>query len=488
MRTIKLAELLPGTTVPDLKVSGLHYDSRQVKTGYVFFAVSGFKEDGAKYLPAAFAQGAVAAIVQAGTKVPPALQDLCYEVPNVRRALAEAAAAFYDFPARKLALFGVTGTKGKTSSTFLLEAILRAAGRKTALVGGVQCWHPGARIDSKLTTMESLDLQRFLAEAVEAGAEAAVLEVSSHALSLDRVWGCEFQGLAFTNLYPDHLDFYAGLEEYFRAKQLLFQAPYRGENTVAVSNLDQPHGARLVQECPGRWVTFGKNRGDFQVVQSDFSESGVKLTLQTPAKEKIAIESQLFGAFNEQNVAGVAVLALALGFSSETIQRGIASLPAVPGRVERVLSSLPFSIFVDYAHMGPALENVLTSLRPFCRGSLRLVVGAGGDRPVERRTGLGSAAAKLADFTVITSDNPRSEDPLQIIAAVEKSFLSSGGKRYQLEPDRKKAIRLALEGAQAGDIVCIAGKGHESGQTVAGKTFPFDDRIEAAAILRELEK
>lgn len=487
MRKFTLAELLPGRTLPDLKITGLHYDSRKIEAGNVFFAVPGFKEDGARYIPAAFANGAAFAIVQNGTNIPEEFRGRCAGHENVRRALAEASAAFYDFPARKLALFGVTGTKGKTSTTFLLESVLRESGRKTALVGGVQCWHPGARFDSKLTTMESLDLQKFLAAAVEARAEAVVMEVSSHALSLDRVWGCEFQGMIFTNIFEDHLDFYGTIEPYFQAKEILFRAPYRSSSTLAVANLDNPYGPRLVQDCPGNWATFGKNKGTFPVKKSEYSEAGVRLEIEAGAAGSVKIESQLFGAFNEQNVAGVAVLALALGFPPEVIQRGIAALPAVPGRVERVPGKMPFSVFVDYAHMGPALENVLQSLRPFCKGKLSVVVGAGGDRPVERRTGLGAAAARLADFTVITSDNPRTEDPLKIIQAVEAAFKSAGGGSYQIEPDRRDAIRLALSKAGPGDIVCIAGKGHESGQTVGSQTFPFDDRIEAAAILRELE-
>lgn len=487
MRKITLVELLPSSSAPDVKVAGLHYDSRRIEPGFVFFAVPGFKEDGAKYLPAAFANGAVAAVVEKGAAVPAEFRDRCQEVGSVRRALAEAAAAFYEFPAQRLALFGVTGTKGKTSSTYLLEAVLRESGKKTALVGGVQCWHPGARFDSKLTTMESLDLQKFLSDAVNAGAEVAVLEVSSHALSLDRVWGCQFQGVLFTNLHEDHLDFYGSMEPYFAAKELLFRAPYRGPGTVAVANLDSAYGTRLVAECPGKWNTFGKNKGDFPVTHSEYSEAGVRLEIDAGSCGKVKIDSQLFGAFNEQNVAGVAVLALALGYPVETIQRGIASLPAVPGRVERVPTSLPFSVFVDYAHMGPALENVLTSLRPFCKGALSVVVGAGGDRPLERRTGLGAAAARLADFTVITSDNPRTEDPRKIISAVEKAFLDAGGGPYQIEPDRRAAIRLALQKAKPGDIICIAGKGHESGQTIGTDTVPFDDRVEAAAALRELE-
>ena len=489
MKHTSLAQLLPGRGLENSgQVAGLHYDSRKVEKDFLFFAVPGFKEDGAKYLAAAFAAGAAAAVVQKGANVPTEFQDRCIPVDNIRRALAEAAAAFYDFPARKLALFGVTGTKGKTSTTFLVESVLRAAGHQTALVGGVECWHPGARFPSKLTTLESLDLQKFLAEAVSAGATAAVMEVSSHALSLDRVWGCEFRGLVFTNLYEDHLDFYGAMEPYFQAKEILFRAPYRGPSTVAVANVDDAYGQRLVQDCPGNWITFGKAGGSWRIQEENFNERGLSLNLLTERGEKVPFAAQLFGKFNLHNVVGAAALGLGLGIPAEKVKAGIAALPAVPGRVERVPSRLPFSVFVDFAHMGAALENVLQALRPFCRGKLIVVVGAGGDRPVERRTGLGDAAGRLADFTVITSDNPRSEDPLKIIATVEQSFLGAGGKAYLIEPDRRKAIRISLERAQPGDVVCIAGKGHESGQTVGKQTFPFDDREEAALVLRELER
>ncbi|MGZ3672547.1 MAG: Mur ligase family protein, partial [Bdellovibrionota bacterium] len=260
----KVSDLLPGKTKLSAVARGLQYDSRKVEPGYVFFAVPGFKEDGTKYLSSAFNQGAIAAVVKTGSRVPAEFKDLCIEVDDVRRSLAEASAIFYGHPGRKLKLYGVTGTKGKTSSVYILDAIFRASGKVTALLGTVEVRHPGVSRYSEKTTMESLDLQAFLAGAAVNGAEVVVMEVSSHALSLDRVWGLEFDGVLFTNLSEDHLDFYGDMEHYFVAKKLLFSPPYRRADTIAVTNRDEPYGARIAKECAGRWLTFGRDGGDYR--------------------------------------------------------------------------------------------------------------------------------------------------------------------------------------------------------------------------------
>jgi UDP-N-acetylmuramoyl-L-alanyl-D-glutamate--2,6-diaminopimelate ligase len=487
MKKIALSRLLPAFAGISGEAEGLHYDSRRIVPGWVFFAVPGFKEDGAKYLAKAFAQGAVAAVVKKGALVPDAFQDRVVAVENVRRALAEAAAAFYDHPARRLRIFGVTGTKGKTSSVYILDALFGAEGRSTALLGTVECRHPGRRMVSARTTMESVDLQAFLAEAVAAGAEVALMEVSSHALSLDRVWGIEFDGVLFTNLSEDHLDFYGDMENYYQAKKQLFLPPYRKPSAVAAANTDDPYGVRLVRDCPGRWLTFGAQSGEIRITQAVVSAGGSQFHLEGPGFGDLALETGLAGNFSLPNLAGAAAIAMGSGVSLEAVRRGILQA-RVPGRLEQVETSLPFTVFVDYAHMGLALESVLQSLRGLCQGRLIVVFGAGGDRPPDRRTQMGSVAARLADLTVITSDNPRSEDPLQIIAAIEGAFQKAGGKNCFVEADRRTAIRFALEQARAGDVVCIAGKGHETGQTIGSQTFPFDDKVEAAAVLRELER
>ncbi len=492
----KISELVPGTSYAG-EASGLHYDSRKVEPGFLFFAVPGFKEDGTAYVASALGKGAVAAVVKQGSAVPPEHKSKCIEVSDVRRALAEASAEFYDHPSRKLKLYGVTGTKGKTSSVYILEAIFRAAGRQTALMGTVEVRHPGRRAYSEKTTMESLDLQSFLSEAVNSGSDTMLMEVSSHALSLYRVWGLVFEGVLFTNLSEDHLDFYGDMETYFQSKKLLFGPPYRRGDTIAITNKDEPYGVRIVKECPGRWLTFGSKEGNEKSEfkgQLDFEISNVKMTarqnsftLSGPGIGCLELTSRLVGDFSVPNAAGAAALALCAGLGADAVRIGVADA-YVPGRLDQVETRLPFTVFIDYAHMGHALENVLGSLRRLCTGKLIVVFGAGGDRPPDRRTQMGSVAARLADVSVITSDNPRSEDPLKIIAVIEGAFRAAGGKECLVEPDRKKAIALALERARDGDIVCIAGKGHETGQLIAGQIFPFDDRAEAAAALRELEK
>lgn len=492
----KISELVRGAA-GNAEATGLHYDSRKIAPGFVFFAVPGFKEDGTRYVASAFERGAVAAVIKAGSSVPAGFESKCIQVPDVRRALAEASAEFYGHPARKLKVYGVTGTKGKTSSVYIMEAIFRAAGRRTALMGTVEVRHPGRRAYSEKTTLESLDLQSFLAEAVASGADTLLMEVSSHALSLDRVWGIVFDGVLFTNLSEDHLDFYGDMETYFQAKKLLFGAPYRRPDTIAVTNKDEPYGLRIAKECPGRWLTFGtkgKQHCDFEIGNVQVSARRNSFTLDGPGAGPVELESRLVGDFSVPNAAGAATLALGAGIGVDAIRKGVAEA-YVPGRLDRVETRLPFAVFIDYAHMGHALENVLGSLRRICKGKLILVFGAGGDRPPDRRTQMGSVAGRMADFTVITSDNPRTEDPLKIIAAIEGAFRGavpggSGDKdsKYIVEPDRKKAIHLALANAREGDVVCIAGKGHETGQIVGTQVLPFDDKAEAIAALAELEK
>jgi UDP-N-acetylmuramoyl-L-alanyl-D-glutamate--2,6-diaminopimelate ligase len=483
----KLSDLLPGKTKNQSVARGLHYDSRKVEPGFVFFAVPGFKEDGAKYVNAAFNQGAIAAVVQRGARLPDEYRDLCIEVDDVRRTLAEASANFYGHPGRKLKLFGVTGTKGKTSSAYILDAIFRAAGKRTALMGTVEVRHPGLRRYSEKTTMESLDLQEFLAGAVVNGAEVAIMEVSSHALSLDRVWGLEFDGVLFTNLSEDHLDFYGDMENYFVAKKRLFSPPYRRADTIAVTNKDEPYGFRILRECVGRWLTFGVKQGDFRITNPEVTASYNRFTLEGPGIGPLELRSRLVGDFSLPNAAGAAVLALGAGLGADAVRQGVAEA-YVPGRLDQVETKLPFTVFVDYAHMGQALDNVLTSLRGLCKGKLIVVFGAGGDRPPDRRTQMGAVAAKKADFSVLTSDNPRSEDPMKILATIEGAFKAAGGTNYKVEPDRRAAITLAIQSAKAGDVICIAGKGHETGQIVGTKTTPFDDKAEAAIALREMER
>jgi UDP-N-acetylmuramoyl-L-alanyl-D-glutamate--2,6-diaminopimelate ligase len=486
MKSKRLAELVPGIA-SDIKISGVSFDSRKVHAGDLFVAISGFKDDGAKYIATAFEAGAAAVLAAKGTAFNESSGRPVFFVEDTRRALAIASAHWFDSPAKSLQIWGVTGTKGKTSSAYLMEGILRSWKKSTALLGTVECRYPGFRKESVRTTMESLELHEFLSSAREAGASNVAMEVSSHALSLHRVWGVPFAGVLFTNLSEDHLDFYGDMETYFRAKQLLFAPPFSQGGTVKAVCIDGPYGARLEKELPGPWLTFGLRTGEFRAQNWESSAKGIWVEAKLPNLGFCRLESPLVGEFNIQNILGAAVLAAGCGVPLAAIQEGVRAV-SVPGRLEPISTSLPFAVFVDFAHMGSALENVLQALRPLAKGRLRLVVGAGGDRDPARRVQLGSVAARLADHTVITSDNPRTEDPETILDAVEAAFRGAKPKGELLRiTDRRLAIEKALEACEAGDVLCIAGKGHESGQTIGTRTLPFDDREEAAKILRKLE-
>jgi UDP-N-acetylmuramoyl-L-alanyl-D-glutamate--2,6-diaminopimelate ligase len=487
-RSKKLHQIILGAPAGfDPEIRGLQYDSRKVLPGDLFFAVPGFLEDGVKYLAQAFEKGAAAAVVREGTVPPPAYADRCVTAFDIRVAMADAACRFYDHPARRLKMLGITGTKGKTSTAYLLESIYKAAGKVTAVLGTVECRHPGRSYPSHHTTLEAIDLQRFLSEALEHKVTHVIMEVSSHALSLNRVYGVAFDGMIFTNLSPDHMDFYVHLEPYYQAKRMLFQPPFRKASAIAVANADSEFGERVIKECPGKWASFGRAKGEFRIEEAKADDKGAFVRLRTPNDGSIDLDSQMGGDFSFLNIAAAASLALSDGIPAQAVKKGIAELPGVPGRLERVPTSLPISVFVDFAHTGLALENVLRALRPVTRGRLFVLFGAGGDKDPARRTTQGRISAELADFSVITSDNPRTEDPLKIIRAIEEAHRAAGGKAFVVEPDRKKAIRIALEMAKPGDVFCLAGKGHETGQIVGDQVFPFDDRVEAGLVLRELE-
>ena len=484
---MKLSEVLQRNLSFDPIVNSIQYDSRKVSEGALFFAVPGFVEDGAKYLPSAFAKGAVAAVVKNEADIPKEWKEKCIEVSNVREALADASFQFYGKASSELGLYGLTGTKGKTTSSYILESILNADGKKMALLGTVECKHPGKTQESTKTTMEALELQKFLREAIEHGANNAVLEVSSHALSLDRVRNCEFRGVSFTNLQEDHLDFYGDMEKYFEAKKMLFQPPYVSADSIASICIEDKFGARLAREASCKVITYGKDKGDVFIKSATYSEHGTKCVLGGKFGE-LAIEASLLAEFNLLNIVGICALSLGLGIDRSKIQEGIKNLKGVPGRMERVESKQPFSVFVDFAHNGYALEKLIGTIRALAKGRIIVVFGAGGDRPMNRRIQMAEAAARLADFSVITSDNPRTEDPMKIIDDIRQSFVATKGSEsgFVIEPDRQKAIRVAIGMAQPYDLVCIVGKGHETGQIIGTKTFPFDDRIEAAKILQEL--
>ncbi len=487
---MKLGELVRGVLCEDVSedllaqdITSLAYDSRRVKAGSLFFAIRGEKADGHDFVQHALDGGAVA--VASERPVPPELAGRWLRVPNGRRALAETARTFYDDPGSRLQLVGITGTNGKTTTAFLLHSILQAAGMRSGLFGTVE-YRVGSRtLPAVYTTPESLDLLSYFAELVVAEGRAAVMEVSSHALAQERVWGMHFSAAVFTNLTRDHLDYHGDFEHYFAAKRRLFEGVGAPPPELAVLNLDDPWSERLLELPPKRYVTYGID-SDARVKVRSFTQSltGIHATL-TSLQGKLQIESSLIGRANLENILAAAATAEGLGISGETIRQGIADLKLVPGRFERVDEGQPFLVVVDYAHTDDALRNVLKAARELTRNRLIVVFGCGGDRDRAKRPLMGEVAGSLSDLAVLTSDNPRSEDPIRIMSDAIGG-LQKANKTYLTEVDRQAAIRKALAEASDGDVVLIAGKGHESYQVLKDEIIPFDDREVARQVLREM--
>ena len=463
-----------------IDIHGLAYDNRLVTPGSLFFCVPGFTRDGHDFAPDAIARGAAGLVVQ---------RELAVEVPqvlvdDVRAAMAPAAAAFYGDPTASLDVVGITGTNGKTTTAFLLRALLEADGRQTGLLGTVKSVVAGSEAEVTRTTPEALDLQRTFREMVDGGDRACVMEVSSHALSLHRADAIHFSAAVFTNLTQDHLDFHPTMEDYFQAKRLLFTTGKGGvaeERTVCVVNVDDPYGARLARELGDRATTFAlRGEADYRAEQVRTALEGSTFTVQTP-NGPLSLRSPLRGEFNVYNVVGALAAARALGVPAAVCAEAIATAGQVPGRFETVDEGQPFAVLVDYAHTPDSLENVLAAARPLTSARLRVVFGCGGDRDRGKRPQMGEIARRLADDVIVTSDNPRSEDPEAIIAEI----LEGTGPGVGHDADRQAAIAQAIGDARPGDVVVIAGKGHEQGQEFAGgHKIPFDDVSVAREILR----
>jgi UDP-N-acetylmuramoyl-L-alanyl-D-glutamate--2,6-diaminopimelate ligase len=482
------AEVLDQSGNPD--ISGLEYDSRRIKPGDLFVAIKGESSDGNRFIDRAIAAGAVAVVTDSGTEKP--RPDVAWaQVPHGRRALARLSANFYKKPAERLAICGITGTNGKSTSAFLLESILAAAGRKSALIGTIEYHVAGKFLPAPHTTPEALELNRILGEALGQGATEAVMEVSSHALKQQRVFGIPFDVAVFTNLTRDHLDYHHTMEEYFSSKQVLFEGCGTEAPRAAVLNLDDEHGQRLVKISKKRSAevfTYGLTRGDFHAGKIEITPRGTRFDLVTP-RETIPLFSPLIGKVNVYNALAAAAAAHARNCPAEVIARGVASLARVPGRFERVDCGQPFTVVVDYAHTDDALRNLTALAREFVqqsgpKGRVITVFGCGGDRDRAKRPLMGEAAGRGSDFVVLTSDNPRSEDPLAIINDAMVGLQRSGVK-YKTEPDRRAAIALAVAEANPADILLIAGKGHEKVQVGRDGSIPFDDVEVAHKILRE---
>jgi UDP-N-acetylmuramoyl-L-alanyl-D-glutamate--2,6-diaminopimelate ligase len=468
-------------------ISGLEYDSRRVKPGDCFVAMRGEATDGNRFIDAAIANGAVAVVTDSAQEKP-RLGVAWAQVPHGRRALARISANFYRRPAEKLRITGITGTNGKTTTSFLLESILHAAGRDSALVGTVEYHVAGKVLPAPHTTPEALDLARLFSEALGAGATEAVMEVSSHALDQQRVYGVPFDVAVFTNLTRDHLDYHQTMERYFDSKCILFRGCGTEPPRVSVLNIEDEYGAKLAQSSKSELrITYGIAAGDFRAEKVDTGRSGTRFDIVMPTGT-IPIWSPLVGRVNIANILAAAAAAYGRECSPQAIEKGVGSLDRVPGRFERVDCGQGFYVVVDYAHTDDALRNLMTLARSLVskdRGRVMTVFGCGGDRDRTKRPLMGEAAGRGSDFAVVTSDNPRSEDPLAIINDVLPG-LQRTEARYAMEPDRRKAIALAIDEARPGDIVLIAGKGHEKTQVTRDGAAPFDDVEVAREVLRSL--
>ncbi len=485
MRIESILQVIQSLTVKGTRqtdIRGLACDSRQVKPGYLFIALHGQRADGEDFIDDALARGAVAVVSPHREALRPDITWI--HVEDARRAAAEIACAFYDHPSAKLEMIGVTGTNGKTTTTFMLRDLLRAAGRAPGMVGTVQ-YEMGPRvIPANRTTPEAVDLQSMLDQMVQAGCRSAVMEVSSHALDQKRVWGIDFDVAVFTNLTRDHLDYHVTLENYFAAKALLFRGLGTMEkHAAAVINLDDDWGQHLAQ-MGGLWqetVTYGLHPGALVRAENlELGPSGSRFRLRSPWGDT-DVRLSLMGRYNVSNALAALAAGGTRGLAPEFMAQTLAGFASAPGRLEPIPNQRGLRVYVDYAHTDDALANVLSTLREVTARRLIVVFGCGGDRDRAKRPLMGAVAAELADYAIITSDNPRSEAPSAIIEEVAAGLGPSS--RYEKIADREQAIARAFELAREGDVVLIAGKGHENYQEFARTVIPFDDREVARRLL-----
>jgi UDP-N-acetylmuramoyl-L-alanyl-D-glutamate--2,6-diaminopimelate ligase len=490
VRNMKLRDLLQGAeaSVPasaeELEIRQVACDSRKVLPRALFFALHGAKADGNTFIRDAVSRGAAAIASEeaAPAAIPSSVPWI--QVRQARKALAVAAANFFSHPAASLQLVAVTGTNGKTTTTSLIDAIVKASGAKTGLFGTIAYHTPLGEYPAPNTTPESVDLQGFLAEIRDAGGKFGVLEASSHSLAMDRLWGCHFATAVFTNLTREHMDYHKTFEDYFAAKKTLFEGTGAGAPEVAVLNTDDEYGNRLTGLAK-KTVTYGlESDADITTKKFQLTFNGLTFTAQTP-NGKVQVASPLVGRINVYNILAAIGAAQALGLSNEVIEAGIRSLESVSGRFQRIDLGQPYFVVVDYAHTDDALENLIRTARELNpKGRIITLFGCGGGKDRTKRPVMGEVTGRLSDLTILSSDNPRTEDPLKIISDIIVGLQKTAGK-YLIEPDREKAIGVAMDEARAGDIILLAGKGHENYQILADRTLEFDDRDMARRALRE---
>jgi len=460
----------------DIDIKSIQYDSREIKQGDVFFAVEGYNLDGHKYIRSAIENGAVAIVCQKNIETN--LSCTVIKVEDCRKALAISAANYYDNPSRSMKMIGVTGTNGKTTSVFMIKAILEQNGCKVGIIGTIANFICEKKIHTERTTPESLELHKLFKQMVDSGVEYCVMEVSSHSLSLDRVYGIEFCDSIFTNLTQDHLDFHKTFENYFNAKLKLFRSSMR-----SIINIDDIYGAKAFNAITSSKLSYGLNQnGDLMASDIKMHSRGSKFTMWYQGNSFV-IELNIPGNYNIYNALGAIAVCLNQGVDIYIINEALQKVQVL-GRCELVLNSknLGFEIILDYAHTPDGLENILKTVREFTKGKLISVFGCGGDRDKTKRAIMGKIGTDLSDISIITSDNPRTEEPMQIISDVVK-----GIKKYNFEviENRREAIKRAIEIAGSGDVILIAGKGHEDYQVLKDKTIHFDEREVISDIIKE---
>jgi len=481
------------------EVPDISHDSRSVQPGSLFVAVRGFHSDGHRFIPQALERGAAVIVAEDLAGADTAGPAVLIRVRDSRAALARLATRFYGRPSEKLRLIGITGTKGKTTTSYLVRSIIEAAGHTSGLIGTID-YRIGSRVyPAPNTTPESLELQKLLAEMVAAKAGYAVMEVSSHALALGRTEGCVFDTAVFTNLQQDHLDFHKDLRSYFQAKLLLLSG--LAGNSHAVVNADDPNAAEVLRSTKAAALTFGMtDAADIAPIgKIGHNLSGLVFTVRTP-RGPVAVASPLVGRHNVYNILSAIGVGVARGFSSDAIEQGIRNMRAVPGRMEKVDEGQLFGVVVDYAHTEASLASLLEAVRDMATARIITVFGCGGERDRTKRPRMGAAAAAGSDIVIVTSDNPRSEDPLNIIREIESGMAASAVRvsgpdagrsaiadrtPYYVMPDRREAVSAAIGMARPGDVVVLAGKGHEDYQVIGEQKLPFDDREVARAEIRK---
>ncbi len=489
MKLEKLIEALSPLAVSGAirtTITGISYDSRLVRPGNLFFALSGAKHDGRLFVDEALKRGATGVVCEnpEGLAVPSSCVLL--SVKNARTAMAAAACVFYGHPSRRISVSGITGTNGKTTTAFLLRAILEAENRPTGMIGTVQYIIGQRVIPASRTTPEAPDLQALLAEMLEIGCQSAVMEVSSHALAQQRVEGMAFDVVIFTNLTHDHLDFHKTEAAYFEAKSRLFYAPAANAPGYAIINRDDPWGEQLWadKDFERERISFGvHNKADVRAEDVSIGPGGNSLRIFSPWG-KVSVRLKLLGRFNVSNALAAFSAACALGVTPEAAGMALENAPQAPGRLEAIPAQQGFQVFVDYAHTQDALQNVLSTLREITPRRLVVVFGCGGDRDKRKRPLMGATAALLADYVVLTSDNPRSEIPGAILEQIAVGIEAQN--KHEIVEDRREAIRKALRMAGPGDVVLVAGKGHENYQELANTVTPFDDRQVVRECLKEM--